>query len=72
MFVAWAGFEIPPTTLYGDIERYNEHTYLELKEFDTALTALDIPKTASDEWSEYCEYDKEYVDRFLRIVHNTN
>ena len=56
----------------GDIERYYEHSYLELEEFDTALTALDIPKTASDEWSEYCEYDKEYVDRFLRIVHNTN
>ena len=56
----------------GDIERYNEHTYLELEEFDTALTALNIPKTASDEWSEYCGYDKEYVDRFLRIVRNTN
>lgn len=55
-------------TVNGQIERYREHTYLELEEFDRALTALGIPKEADESGWENCDLDKEYVDRFLRII----
>ena len=51
-----------------DIKRYEEHTYLELEEFDQALVALKIPKESDKTGWENCDFDKEYVDRFLRIV----
>ena len=55
-------------TVNGDIERYQEDSYLELEEFDKALVGLNIPKDANSEGIEKCNYDKEYVDRFLRII----
>ncbi len=55
-------------TANEQIERYEEHTYLELEEFDRALTALGIPKEADEKGWENCDFDKEYVDRFLRII----
>lgn len=51
-----------------DIKRYVEHTYLELEEFDQALVGLRIPKEADKKGWENCDLDKEYVDRFLRII----
>ena len=51
-----------------EIERYEEDTYLELEEFDQALTRLHIPKEADKTGWENCDLDKEYVDRFLRII----
>ena len=55
-------------TVNEQIERYEEHTYLELEEFDQALTTLGIPKEADEKGWENCDFDKEYVDRFLRII----
>ncbi len=55
-------------TVNEKIERYEEHTYLELEEFDRALTALGIPKEADEKGWENCDFDQEYVDRFLRII----
>ena len=37
---------------------------------DLVLVKLDIPKTASSEGWKNCDYDKQYVDRFLRIIQN--
>lgn len=54
----------------GKIERYEEHTYLELEEFDQALVDLGIPKEADKTGWENCDLDQEYVDRFLRIIDN--
>lgn len=56
-----------PTT-NDKIERYMEHTYLELEEFDQALVRLGIPKEADKTGWENCDLGKEYVDRFLRII----
>lgn len=52
------------------IERYEEHTYLELEEFDQILVDLGVPKEADKTGWENCDFDKEYVDRFLRIIDN--
>ena len=46
-------------------------TYLELEEFDQALMVLGIPKDASEEGYENCDFDQEYVERFLRIIRST-
>ena len=62
-------FSVP--TANDEIERYMEDTYLELEEFDTALTALGIPKESSAEGYEKCGLDDCYVERFLRIIRNT-
>lgn len=59
-------FHVPDVNY--DIDRYVEHTYLELEEFDRALMELEIPKKADKEGYENCDFDKEYVDRFLRII----
>ncbi len=59
-------FHVPGTN--EDIQRYEEHTYLELEEFDQALVELGIPKEADKEGWENCDFDQEYVDRFLRII----
>ena len=45
-------------------------TGLELEEFDAALMALGVSKTASETNWEFCEYDRQFVDRFLRILRN--
>lgn len=54
-----------------DIERY-EDTYLELEEFDQKVMSYGVPKEGSEQYSDDCDMDKRYVDRFLRIVHNNN
>lgn len=59
-------FHAPGTN--EDIERYEEHTYLELEEFDQALVKLGIPKEADKTGWENCDFDQEYIDRFLRII----
>ncbi len=58
-------FHIP--TVNPDIDRYND-TYLELEEFDRALCELNIPKKSNRKGYEKCDFDQEYVDRFLRII----
>lgn len=59
-------FHVPGTN--EDIQRYEEHTYLELEEFDQALVELGVPKEADKAGWENCDFDQEYVDRFLRII----
>ncbi|MBQ4282933.1 MAG: hypothetical protein IJB96_03285 [Lachnospira sp.] len=54
-----------------DVQRYMEDSYLELEEFDKALVDIGVPKTASDKNYDKCDLDKQYVDRFLRIVGNS-
>lgn len=58
-------FHMPNTN--PDIDRF-EDTYLELEEFDAALNKRNIPKTSSADGFEKCDFDKRYVDRFLRII----
>lgn len=53
-----------------EIERYMEHTYLELEEFDAKLMELGISKESSDANSEDALLDQEYLDRFMRIIQN--
>ncbi len=53
----------------SDIERYSD-TYLEIEEFDQKLMELDIKKESSEKGYEHCDFDKKYVDRFLRIINN--
>lgn len=53
-----------------DIQRYSEHTYLELEEFDQKIMNAGAEKESSEENHEDCFLDKEYVDRFLRIINN--
>ena len=55
------------TSVNPSVERY-EDTYLELEEFDEALMKHMIPKEASSEGYDKCNFDKRYVDRFLRII----
>ena len=52
------------------IERYNEHTYLWFEEFDQKLVELGIPKESDSTGYEMIEMDKEYVERFYRILEN--
>lgn len=61
-------FSVPYTN--EEIKRYEEHTYLELEEFDENLVKLDIPKESSLENSKYCSLDEEYCDRFKKIINN--
>lgn len=61
-------FSVP--SVNEDIERYNEHSYLELEEFDAKLMELGVTKESSDKNYNYCDFDKEYVDRFLKIINN--
>lgn len=63
-------FSVPSTN--SDIERYTDDTYLELEEFDLALTDLGIPKKSSAKGWEHCDFDDCYVERFLRIIRNTD
>lgn len=53
-----------------DIQRYMDDTYLELEEFDQKIMEYGAEKESSEENYEDCFMDKEYVDRFLRIVNN--
>ena len=58
-------FHTPSVNL--NIERY-EDTYLELEEFDQALSKHNISKESSSEGYDKCGFDQRYVDRFLRII----
>lgn len=51
-----------------DIERYEEHAYLELEEFDQALMKCGVPKKGDAAYAKDCDLDQEYVDRFCRII----
>lgn len=55
-------------TDYKDIKRYEEHTYLELEEFDQALMKCGVPKEGDATYSGDCDLDKEYMERFCRII----
>lgn len=57
-------------TVNEDIERYVENSYLELEEFDQKLMELGVEKSSDTTYSEFCDFDQEYVDRFLRIAEN--
>lgn len=52
------------------VERYTEHTYLWLEEFDQKLVELGIPKESDSKGYEKIELDEEYVERFYRILEN--
>ena len=60
-----AVFHMP--SVNSDITRY-EDTYLELEEFDQALRKYTISKESSTVGYDKCDFDKRYVDRFLRII----
>lgn len=52
------------------ISRYEEDTYLELEEFDQRLMQLGVEKESDESGYEDCDFDKQYVDRFRRIINN--
>ena len=54
----------------SEVERYNEHTYLWFEELDQKLVELGIPKESDSTGYEMIEMDKEYVERFYRILEN--
>ena len=53
-----------------EIERYEDNSYLELEEFDERLVKLKIPKTSSSKFRDDSYYDKEIIERFIRIINN--
>ncbi len=57
-------------TSNSEIERYNEHTYLWLEEFDQKLVELGVQKESDSTGYEAIQLDQEYVDRFHRILEN--
>lgn len=57
-------------TVNQNNELYNSDSYLELEDFDKKLIALNINKISSEKGAEHCDFDKVYVDRFLRIIRN--
>jgi len=59
-------FHVP--SVNGDIERYVNDSYLELEDFDQKLVSLGISKKGSAEGYENCDLDKQYVERFMRII----
>lgn len=61
-------FSVP--SVNDKIEKYKSETYLELEEFDKALTELSIEKVSNDKYAKDCNLDKKYCDRFIRIVNN--
>lgn len=61
-------FHVP--SVNSKIERYNNDTYLELEEFDKKLVELGINKISDIKYSNLCNLDKQYCDRFIRIINN--
>lgn len=61
----WVTFMAPSVNeeAYAD-----EETYLELEHFDQALMANGVPKQASAAHVEASRLDRQYIDRFLRII----
>lgn len=55
-----------------NIERYEEDTYLELEEFDARVMSYKVPKKGSTKYSDRCDMDQVYIDRFIRIIENVN
>lgn len=53
-----------------DIARYEEETYLELEEFDQCLMQYGVDKESDETGYEDCDFDRQYVDRFRRIIAN--
>lgn len=51
-----------------EIQRYADETYLELEDFDRKLASLNVSKQSSEKGWKACDLDREYVDRFLRII----
>ena len=61
-------FSVP--SVNDKIKKYMSDTYLELEEFDKALTKLNIKKESNNKYAKDCNLDKEYCDRFVRIINN--
>lgn len=61
-------FSVPSPN--GDIEKYEVDTYLELEEFDQKLKEYNIPKSRNSKYADLCDLDKQYCDRFKRIIDN--
>ncbi len=59
-------FSVPSTN--EKIEKYNNDTYLELEEFDKKLMKKNIKKISDDKYANACDLDKEYCERFIRII----
>lgn len=57
-------------TVNEQIARYEEDTYLELEEFDQRLMQLGIRKESDETGYQDCDLDKQFVDRFRRIIAN--
>lgn len=53
-----------------NIKRYEKDTYLELEEFDDRVMSYGVPKKGSTKYSDRCDMDQVYVDRFIRIIKN--
>ena len=53
-----------------EYELYINNRYLEIEELDNKLMNLNVKKESTDENSEYCELDKQYCDRFIKIINN--
>lgn len=51
-------------------EKYEQHTYLEIEEYDAYLMEHNVKKISSEDHSEYNSLAQEYKDRFLKIVRN--
>lgn len=61
-------FSSPSTN--STIQRYEDNTYLELEELDNKLMKYNMEKSIDDKYASACNLDKEYCDRFLRIINN--
>ena len=53
-----------------DIERYVENSYLELEELDETLVNIGVEKESTTKYSDHCDFDQEFIDRFIRIAEN--
>lgn len=61
-------FSTPSTN--EKIEKYENDSYLELEEFDNNLKKYNIEKITDDKYSNACDLDKQFCDRFGRIINN--
>ncbi len=61
-------FSVPSTN--SNIKSYEDDPYLELEEFNNQLKKYNIPKITDDKYSHLCDLDKQFCDRFVRIINN--
>lgn len=61
-------FSVPSTNEH--IEKYENDSYLELEDFDNQLMKYDIEKITDNEYAKACDLDKQFCDRFTRIINN--